>query len=810
MLSLIRSFALVAILLLKLGSVTLAQPTPLGCNAPGISFGGASGTPTTVVDTVSVASGSAIEELHVEISISHTWVGDLIVDLTSPAGTTVRLHDGDGGNADDLQLTFADQGVVNGSVGYDFGCHMQPSPDALSAFAGEDPVGSWTLSVLDDFPSSDDGTIDEWCLTDHPTNTLLAPAVVGLSCNSTTDGAVLSWSNPTAYDSIAVHTNGVLTILAGSATTHTLTGYPAQSPISIAVSGTLSPTGSVGCPRECTATPTGVSSSVQTAVTIDGRYDDWSSVAAFSDPIGDDGPSAIDVTSLSLANDDEFLFVRLEVAGSEILLNDGNELVLYVDADDNASTGLAVAGIGAELEWRLGVRDGDVWSGGSATGIGQNDIAFLAQPNVSSTEFEMAISRASSVVPLGTAVRVAVIDEDGAGDMLPDAPGGVYHTLGFGTLPADSETPMERIHSTDLRFVSYNVLSNGPWHATRGPQIGRQLQAVAADVYCLQEVSSYTAAETLTFLASWVGPPAGSSWHAASQSDCKVISRFPILQQWSLSGNLAVWLDTTSEWGAPTLLINIHLPCCTNNTGRQSELDEIAAFIRDERATGVLATEPMAPIVITGDGNLVGDSQQVSTLLTGDVVDQAQWGADAEMDGDGTALEDALPRHLAKRFTHTWRSTGSSFWPGRLDYLVYSDSVLAAGRSFVLATEQLASSTLSSTGLLSDDSDGSDHLLLSVDFWPAATKYRRGDCNSDGWLDIGDPVTVLGVLFLAFDPTCDVACDGNGDGSIDVADPTYLLASIFGVGPVPPSPFPDCGGLPSPLGLDCTQFTACP
>jgi hypothetical protein len=66
----------------------------------------------------------------------------------------------------------------------------------------------------------------------------------------------------------------------------------------------------------------------------------------------------------------------------------------------------------------------------------------------------------------------------------------------------------------------------------------------------------------------------------------------------------------------------------------------------------------------------------------------------------------------------------------------------------------------------------------------AGGEFPRGDANSDGLLDIGDPVQILSVLFGGGTPS---------DGSIDIADPVSLLSFLFAGGPSPGPPHPYCG-----------------
>ncbi|GAA5130798.1 S8 family serine peptidase [Thalassotalea piscium] len=75
------------------------------------------------------------------LDITHTYIGDLVVKLTSPSGTTAILHNHDGGSTDNIAKSFASD-----------------------AFNGESTLGDWTLSVEDSY-ASDSGTLNNWSIT---------------------------------------------------------------------------------------------------------------------------------------------------------------------------------------------------------------------------------------------------------------------------------------------------------------------------------------------------------------------------------------------------------------------------------------------------------------------------------------------------------------------------------------------------------------------------------------------------------------------------------------------------------------------
>ncbi|MEE2889886.1 MAG: proprotein convertase P-domain-containing protein, partial [Planctomycetota bacterium] len=115
------------------------------CENPEIDFGGANGTPQQVTSIVSITDSFIIQDLQVVVDISHPFIGDLTVDLDSPGGTSLRLHDSDGGDTENILVTYSDDGIPNGSEPYSGGCYMQPSTGSLALFDGEQVAGSWTL-----------------------------------------------------------------------------------------------------------------------------------------------------------------------------------------------------------------------------------------------------------------------------------------------------------------------------------------------------------------------------------------------------------------------------------------------------------------------------------------------------------------------------------------------------------------------------------------------------------------------------------------------------------------------------------------
>ncbi|MCC7353175.1 MAG: M36 family metallopeptidase [Anaerolineae bacterium] len=102
--------------------------------------------PAGVTSVLNVPQAGRITRLAVSVDIAHTYIGDLQVSLTSPAGTLVILHNRTGASADNLGKTYTSDDTP-----------------ALAALAGEQARGDWTLRIAD-LAAVDVGTLRRWSL----------------------------------------------------------------------------------------------------------------------------------------------------------------------------------------------------------------------------------------------------------------------------------------------------------------------------------------------------------------------------------------------------------------------------------------------------------------------------------------------------------------------------------------------------------------------------------------------------------------------------------------------------------------------
>ena len=94
----------------------------------------------TVSDTITVPDSETATSVSVEVDITHTYIGDLKIDIIAPDGTSRTLHDNSGGSANDIDKEYA---PLFGSI----------------------PIsGVWTLQIHDNY-DADPGVLNSWTLT---------------------------------------------------------------------------------------------------------------------------------------------------------------------------------------------------------------------------------------------------------------------------------------------------------------------------------------------------------------------------------------------------------------------------------------------------------------------------------------------------------------------------------------------------------------------------------------------------------------------------------------------------------------------
>jgi endonuclease/exonuclease/phosphatase family metal-dependent hydrolase len=450
----------------------------------------------------------------------------------------------------------------------------------------------------------------------------------------------------------------------------------------------------------------------------DGFTDEWTGWPVLAvDPAGD---HAVDLQLLQAARDETSLTFRLRL-GTEFLLQESNTLRMLLDTDCNPATGTSVEGLGAELVWTFGSRSGTYRQGATTITVRHQHLGLRTLPTHSSTDYEITLDLAAlpdGTHPLFPLDSLRAVFQVPSGDRLPAA-GHATVQIGSGSLPALPNTPLPRTGDGTLRVAAWNVLFGSLFDTGLTASYDRLLTALAPDIIAFEEVWDQSAAQTVTRLNQLV--PELGPWTAVKRDVGNIIAaRFPIRTSWLVQSGYresAALIDASAVLGDSLLFVACHLRASGANAERQQEADGLIKFLHDARNPGgAITLRAGTPIVLAGDFNLVGDRQQLTTLLTGDIVDNATYGPDSPPDWDGSDLADLVPRFANRPEVATWWNNSSTYLPGRLDFILTTDSVLEAVRSGVVATPFLGDSLLAAWNLEAGDSwSASDHFIVWAD-----------------------------------------------------------------------------------------------
>jgi endonuclease/exonuclease/phosphatase family metal-dependent hydrolase len=437
--------------------------------------------------------------------------------------------------------------------------------------------------------------------------------------------------------------------------------------------------------------------------------------------------------------DDHYLYLRFTIQDEQFTLQSASKtLAVNLDLDGSAATGRtsteeAFADLGVDMEVQFspkkeggGTERGTaifaVASDGTRTPLNKLDFDFVTVPSFASSWYEARISR----TPEGEPPIVA------GGLLGPGTIKGVVATLdGEGRVeayadPFQLESPSRCIGGRKLsnldvpakpggavRVVSFNVLRSKP---VQEPETFRRiLRAIEPDVILFQEwdegdasvIRSWLTAN-LSDIGTWdVSKPEGDMSQGGGVA---VASRFPIE---------TIGPAVTREGGRPVraaiaavqtpagllLATSVHLKCCGTKDSREDRqrMEEARAVAQ---RIGVISKELRpAMVVVGGDLNLVGSRPPLDVIRSG-------------IDLDASDLTIAESWVFGSNAIYTWREDGSEFAPGRLDYVMFSDSTADAVQSFALDTNRFTDEALARLGLDRTDSAASDHLPVVVDLLP--------------------------------------------------------------------------------------------
>ena len=161
---------------------TTLMSTDVPVSIPGVGIGSSVlNFPTTgVISDVNV----------IDVSGTHNRIQQIQVRVTSPSATTAILWDRICANENNFNVSFDDAAAPGALPCPPIGGGTYQSQDALSAFNGENPSGTWTLTIQDFNGGGASANLQTWglevCIA--PPSCSVSAASVSTSCNSGSDG----------------------------------------------------------------------------------------------------------------------------------------------------------------------------------------------------------------------------------------------------------------------------------------------------------------------------------------------------------------------------------------------------------------------------------------------------------------------------------------------------------------------------------------------------------------------------------------------------------------------------------------------
>jgi len=275
---------------------------------------------------------------------------------------------------------------------------------------------------------------------------------------------------------------------------------------------------------------------------------------------------------------------------------------------------------------------------------------------------------------------------------------------------------------------------------SKSAEFERIVHAVDPDIICLQEINPARDPQQIGKIMDAALPlDNGKTWQTHSGKDNFIAARFDLTERASSQspygpgapdfGHAMALVDLPdADFDTDLYLLCTHFQPFSDPESiraRQEHADSIVKWIREFRAPeNQIGLPAGTPILILGDLNVydTDPAHHLTTLVTGDIVNEEEYGVDFAPDWDGTALTDALPSHNASaNENYTLRNDLNPFNPGAADRILYTDSVIAVPHAFVLNTAAMGEAELAAAGLQAGDvaldleAGIYDHLPLVVD-----------------------------------------------------------------------------------------------
>lgn len=313
------------------------------------------------------------------------------------------------------------------------------------------------------------------------------------------------------------------------------------------------------------------------------------------------------------------------------------------------------------------------------------DLKFVSLPTYATNEFELQLDLAELGIEAGDAIEINFSGSDSL-----DVPVKVVANQAkpiFANLPVTTRT----VGAT--RIASMNTLRSGLADPQRQSAFKELIEFSEADIYCFNEEWDREKFEA-GLQAVFPGRAMNSEWNEG----CAVASVHP-LERLDVGLERAVAALVRVAEADPVVVISVHFKCCgfdgsPEDQQREQEAEAVAQAIRKIRSGECGEHAVAAGIVVLGDYNLVGSRLPLEVI-------------------EGAGMQEYLLRSPITGAASTWQgiSPTESFWPGRLDCVTYSPSVIKIIGGYLLNNQILSELQSEPAG----DNLVSDHSMLIVD-----------------------------------------------------------------------------------------------
>lgn len=424
---------------------------------------------------------------------------------------------------------------------------------------------------------------------------------------------------------------------------------------------------------------------IHAQIYVDGLFNDWTNIEKIVQQ-----KSGIEY--LSIYDDINYLYISFKV-GKEIKLNKEQNIILFINSDNDIKTGKSDNGYDYAMDFSH--RKGIACESESGNLISSYYLGLHYLPTISSDKFEIAVAKDSLNIN-SDIIGLSLIN----GLKKVDLVSPIDYKLQNNLISFKNVKVHKKSWNT-IRFITLNVNHDGIIKEKTQKDIIKTIGLINPDILTLNECWDATP-DTISKLFTSNFPK--YTWHVNKSDDGNItVSKFPIIKSVPILKKYRITANFIKRNKDTLLVINCHFRCCDNDKARNREVAAVLRYLNKLKKHNI-----NYPLVIMGDFNFVGESKQFENIINGEN-DKPDW--------DNTSLTNLVAKQVNSNFTYTWYNEGSDYSPGKLDFIVYSDSRLVPKKSFVFNSLYLPDKQLKKYKIDKELTKRlSDHLPVVADF----------------------------------------------------------------------------------------------